>query len=114
MASDSTALRLASLAQRGRGSAASRGGGGFASGRAVRDAFDGLSRSMNALGQRTGVGGAWKDNNDMSASLRVRAISIACKDVRVSLITCCGMAALYGLSSVAVGVATGVAPTPDM
>ena len=113
-ASDSTALRVASLAQRGRGGGNKGGGGGFASGRAVRDAFDGLARSMNMLGQRTAVGGAWKDNNDMSASLRVRAVSMACKDVRVSLVTCCGMAAQYGLSAVAIGVATGVAPTPDM
>jgi hypothetical protein len=108
--SNSTALRIANMAKH-RGN---RAGANFTSGRAVRDAFDGLSRSMNVLGQRTGVGGAWKDTDDMSASLRVRAISIACKDVRVSLLVCCGMASVYGLSAVAVGVATGVAPSPDM
>jgi hypothetical protein len=89
-------------------------GASFASGRAVRDAFDALIRSVNVLGQRTGVGGSWKDNDDMSASLRQRAIHIACKDVKVSLVTCCGMAAIYGLSALALGVATGVAANPDM
>lgn len=109
--SESTALRIASLAKhrRSRGAAASS-----ASGRAVRDAFDGLSRSMNVLGQRTGVGGSWKDTDSMSASLRQRAILMACKDVRVSLMTCCGMATVYGLAAIAIGVATGVAAIPDM
>eukprot|EP00539_Tryblionella_compressa_P005224 CAMPEP_0178776172 /NCGR_PEP_ID=MMETSP0744-20121128/24583_1 /TAXON_ID=913974 /ORGANISM="Nitzschia punctata, Strain CCMP561" /LENGTH=290 /DNA_ID=CAMNT_0020433197 /DNA_START=71 /DNA_END=943 /DNA_ORIENTATION=+ len=86
----------------------------FGSGRAVRDAFESLSRSMNVLGQRTGVGGAWRDRDDKSASLRQRAIHLACQDVKVSLMTCCGMAALYGLSAVAMGVATGVQASPDM
>jgi hypothetical protein len=108
-ASESTALRIASLARSRR-----RGAGISMTGRAVRDAFDGLSRSMNVLGQRTGVGGAWKDTDDMSASLRQRAIHVACGDVRVSLITCCGMASIYGLSALAIGVATGVAASPDM
>jgi hypothetical protein len=112
-ASESTALRIAAIAKHRRSSASSRGAT-FASGRVVRDAFEGLSRSMNVLGQRTGVGGSWKDTDDMSASLRHRAIQVACKDVRVSLLTCCGMAAVYGLSALAIGVATGVAASPDM
>jgi hypothetical protein len=112
-ASESTALRIAALAKHRRSSASSRGAT-FASGRVVRDAFEGLSRSMNVLGQRTGVGGSWKDTDHMSASLRQRAIQVACKDVRVSLLTCCGMAAVYGLSALAIGVATGVAASPDM
>jgi hypothetical protein len=69
---------------------------------------------MNVLGQRTGVGGAWKDVDEKSPSLRQRAIQLACKDVKVSLMTCCGMSALYGLSAVAIGVATGIQPSPDM
>lgn len=106
-ATESTALRIAALAKHRRRM-------NFSSGRAVRDAFDGLSRSMNVLGQRTGVGGAWNDTDNRSASLRQRAIHVACQDVRVSLIACCGMAALYGLSAIAIGVATGVAASPDM
>jgi hypothetical protein len=115
--SDSTALRIAQYAKGRQGGGRSGTAGtaaAMASGRTVRDAFDGLSRSMNVLGQRTGVGGAWKDNDDMSASLRQRAIQIACKDVRVSLVSCCGMAAIFGLSALSMGVATGVAPQPDM
>jgi hypothetical protein len=106
-ATESTALRIAALAKHRRRM-------NFSSGRAVRDAFDGLSRSMNVLGQRTGVGGAWNDTDGRSASLRQRAIHVACQDVRVSLTTCCGMAALYGLSAIAIGVATGVGASPDM
>lgn len=116
-ASDITLLRLAGLAQlRRTAAAASRGAGAasFESGRAVRDAFEALGRSMNVLGQRTGVGGSWRDHDDMSASLRQRAVQLACVDVKVSIVTCCGMAALYGLAAVAIGVATGVQASPDM
>lgn len=111
-ANDTTALRIASLADHRRTSRAM--GASLATGRAVRDAFDSLIRSVNVLGQRTGVGGSWKDNDDMSASLRLRAIHVACKDVKISLATCCGMAAIYGLSALAFGVATGVTANPDM
>ena len=106
-ASDTTSLRIASLAKH-------RQSRGLVSVRAVRDAFEGLNRSMNVLGQRAGVGGSWKDNDGMSASLRQRAIQTACKDVKVSLVTCCGMAAVYGLSVLALGAATGVGVSPDM
>jgi len=115
-ASDSTAARLAvytRIRQAGRsvnaGTAAA-----LASGRVVRDAFDGLSRSLTVLGQRTGVGSGWNDVDGMSASLRKRAIELACKDVRVSLMTCCGMAAVFGLSALSMNTATGVAAQPDM
>jgi hypothetical protein len=108
---EASALRMAQLAQHPRASAARRT---VVIGRAVRDAFDGLSRSMNVLGQRTGVGGTWQDVDSMSTSLRQRAISLACSDVRVSMITSCGMAAMYGLSVLAIGVATGVAANAEM
>jgi hypothetical protein len=111
-ANESTTLRITHLTGNRRASRVI--GASFASGRAVRDAFEGLIRSVNVLGQRTGVGGSWKDNDNMSSSLRLRAIQIACKDVKVSLATCCGMAAMYGLSALAIGVATGVAAKPDM
>ena len=86
----------------------------MATGRAVRDAFQSLIRSVNVLGQRTGVGGSWKDKDHMSASLRLRAVQTACKDVKVSLQNCCGMASMYGLAALSFGVATGVAAIPDM
>ncbi|KAG7349879.1 hypothetical protein IV203_012476 [Nitzschia inconspicua] len=114
--SDGTTLRVAKMAKFRRTAASSSRSGGstFTSGRLVRDAFESLSRSMNVLGQRTGIGGAWKDNNKESHSLRLRAIQLACKDVKISLMTCCGMAALYGLTAVTMGVATGVDPSADM
>lgn len=108
-ASESTTLRILSLPQRRR-----RVAGANAMGRVVRDVLDGLVRSMNALGHRAGVGGVWKDRDAMSASLRQRAIQAACSDARVSLIKCCGIAAMYGLSALALGVATGVTVTHDM
>lgn len=115
-ASDSTALRMAQYSRYRRANSSRSAGvaAALASGRAVRDAFEGLSRSMNVLGQRTGVGGGWRDKDDLSASLRQRAIQLACKDVSVSLISCCGMAAVYGLSAVSMGVATGITAQPDM
>lgn len=111
-ANESSTLRIASHANHR--SASRVVGASMATGRAVRDAFQGLIRSVNILGQRTGVGGSWKDKDDMSASLRLRAIQTACKDVKVSLQSCCGMAALYGLTALSFGVATGVAAIPDM
>ena len=115
-ASDTTLLRIANLAKlrRSRASKVSSAGAVFGSGRVVRDAFESLSRSMNVLGQRTGVGGAWKDHDDRSTLLRQRAIGLACKDVKVSLMSCCGMAVLYGLSAVSMGVATGITASPEM
>jgi hypothetical protein len=115
-ASDTTAVRIAQYTKvRQAGRSANAGtAAALASGRVVRDAFEGLSRSMNALGQRTGVGGGWKDIDDMSASLRRRAVELACKDVRVSLISCCGMAAVFGMCALSMNTATGVASQPDM
>jgi hypothetical protein len=115
-ASDTTLLRIANLSKlrRSRTPKAASAGAVFGSGRVVRDAFDSLSRSMNVLGQRTGVGGAWKDLDDRSTLLRQRAIGLACRDVNVSLMSCCGMAVLYGLSAVSIGVATGIEASPEM
>ncbi|CAB9497839.1 expressed unknown protein [Seminavis robusta] len=108
-ASESTSLRIMSLPPKRR-----RLAGANAVGRVARDAMDGITRSMNALGHRAGVGGAWKDRDSMSASLRQRAIQSACGDVRIALMKACGIAALYGLSALALGVATGVTVTHDM
>mmetsp|Transcript_31029 Transcript_31029/g.47322 ORF Transcript_31029/g.47322 Transcript_31029/m.47322 type:complete len:833 (+) Transcript_31029:154-2652(+) len=109
-ASQSVALRMAKLSQNRRRAAA----GASSSGRIVRDAFGGLSRSMNVLGTRCGVGGPWLDKDNMSGSLRSRAIQQACADANNSLITCCGMTAVYGLGAIATGVATGISAEPDL
>eukprot|EP00529_Nitzschia_sp_RCC80_P003920 CAMPEP_0113491232 /NCGR_PEP_ID=MMETSP0014_2-20120614/27452_1 /TAXON_ID=2857 /ORGANISM="Nitzschia sp." /LENGTH=1050 /DNA_ID=CAMNT_0000385021 /DNA_START=51 /DNA_END=3203 /DNA_ORIENTATION=+ /assembly_acc=CAM_ASM_000159 len=111
--SDTTLLRAAAQAASKKKSSSSSST--FTAGRAVRDAFDSLIRSMNVLSQRVGVGiDTWKDQDDMSALLRRRSIQSASADVKVSLMTCCGMAALYGMAATAVGVATGVQPAADI
>lgn len=106
--SEPTALRAVELLHHKR-----RTGSGVTSGRHVRDAFEGLARSMNALGQRAGIGNLWQDNGSKSEQLRLRAIQFACNDVRVSLLSSCGMAALYGFSALALGLATGVTAVVD-
>ena len=108
-ASESMSLCMAKVAQHRR-----KGAAAAATGRFVREAFDGLVRSMNLLGNRAGVGGAWIDVDEKSASLRERAIQLACADVKVSLATCCGVAAVYGLSALSLGVATGVTAVADV
>jgi hypothetical protein len=69
---------------------------------------------MNLLGTRTGVGGAWLDKDDKAALLRDRAIHVACKDATNSLVACCGMAVVYGVCALAIGVATGITAQPDL
>ena len=83
-------------------------------GRAVREAFDGLSRAMSLLGERVGVGGTWVDSESTAASLRARAVEVACRDVRKSLATCAGMAAIFGLSALAAKVSSGVEALVDV
>jgi Mediator complex subunit MED14 len=108
-ASAPMALRMASLPVNRR-----RAAGSNSTGRVVREAFDSLVRSMNLLGQRVGVGGFWDDVDDMSSSLRQRAIQSACLDVKVALISCCGMAVLYGVAPLAFGTALGLSAVPDL
>ena len=83
-------------------------------GRTVREAFDGLSRAMSLLGERVGVGGTWVDSETTASSLRARAVEVACRDVRKSLATCAGMAAVFGLSALAAKVSSGVEALVDM
>uniref|UniRef100_A0A7S2U570 Uncharacterized protein n=1 Tax=Attheya septentrionalis TaxID=420275 RepID=A0A7S2U570_9STRA len=83
-------------------------------GRIVRDSFDGLSRSMDILARRAGIGGGWQDNDKDASKLRERAIGSACTDVRTSLMTCCGIAAVYGVGAIALGVASGVDASADI
>jgi hypothetical protein len=108
-ASAPVALRIASLPINRR-----RTAGSNSTGRVVREAFDSLVRSMNLLGQRVGVGGRWDDIDDRSYLLRQRAIQSACEDVKTALISCCGIAALFGVVPVALGGATGLDANPDM
>ena len=111
-ASEPVALRIASLPPNRRRAAA--GAHNASSNRVVRDAFDSLTRSMNLLGQRVGVGGQWDDKDDQSSRLRERSILSACGDVKAALVKCCGMAALYGLAPLALGAAVGLDAVPDM
>lgn len=109
-ASSVLSMRMTKKTKTGRlSSAASQ-----STGRVVRDAFEGLARSMNLLGIRAGVGGRWNNRDAMSQDLRKRSVQLACNDVKSSLVVCCGIAAVYGLGAVAIGVATGVNASPDM
>lgn len=108
-ASAPVALRIASVPLNRR-----RVAGSNSTGRVVREAFDSLVRSMNLLGQRVGVGGSWDDIDDRSHLLRQRAVQSACSDVKAALISCCGMAALYGVVPLALGSSVGLAAITDM
>ena len=108
-ASAPVALRIASVPLNRR-----RIAGSNSTGRVVREAFDSLVRSMNLLGQRVGVGGSWDDIDDRSYLLRQRAIQSACIDVKTSLISCCGMAALYGVVPLALGSSVALEAITDM
>ena len=83
-------------------------------GRIVRDAFDALSRSMDTLGRKCGVGGQWNDIDSGSASLREKSVNQTCGDVRASLMTCCGMASVFGVAAIALKIAGGVDPEADV
>ena len=82
-------------------------------GRIVRGIFEGLSRSLNILGRRVGVGGDWNDEKD-GDQLRRRAIEKDCVDVRVSLMSCCGVAAVFGTVSRALAIVTGTDAVADL
>ena len=112
-ASEAVALRIASLPPNRRGRGA-RHHQHQTSNRVVRDSFESLQRALNLLGQRAGVGGAWDDLDDQSALLRERSVRTACGDVRTALVHCCGVAVLYGLVPLALGVAVGLNAVPDM
>jgi hypothetical protein len=108
-ASEPMSMRIAALPPNRR-----RAAGANSTGRIVRDSFDSLTRSLNMLGQRTGVGEHWDDIDDKSALLRRRSILTACSDVKSALSKCCGIAALYGLSPIAIAAATGLEAVPDL
>jgi hypothetical protein len=109
-ASECNALCAVKLSQSRRKAAAP----GIATGRLVKDAFEGLNRSMNALGLKAGLGEPWHDKDDESALIRQRAIHSASLDVRLSLMNCCAMAAMYGLAALSLGTATGISAGVDL
>ena len=119
LASDVEALRSAAAANHSSriGGTSGRQNDGIsreATGRIVRDAFETLTRSMDTLGRKCGVGGEWNDNDKQCASLREKSIDQSCRDVLVSLMTCCGMSAVFGVGAIALKVACGIDPAADM
>ena len=108
-ASESLALRIANTPLNRR-----RAMGAKSTGFLVKEAFDGLVRSMNVLGQRVGVGGQWDDKDSQSASIRDRSIAQACRDVTISMTKCCGLVALFGLAPMAIGTSLGMNAVPDV
>ncbi|KAL9189708.1 hypothetical protein ACHAXT_009383 [Thalassiosira profunda] len=117
-ASDIQSLHSAALASASGASNASRRVNAASlqsTGRAVRDAFDALSRSMDTMGRKCGVGGEWNDiDTAHSPSLREKSIGQTCQDVRVSLMSSCGMAAIFGVGAIALKIVGGVDPLVDM
>ena len=84
-------------------------------GRSVREAFLSLTRSMDILGRRVGVGSEWDDIDPrFSPALREKSIMEACGDVCVSLMTCAGIGAVYGIGALAIGVTGGTNALPDI
>jgi hypothetical protein len=83
-------------------------------GRIVRDAFDALARSTDTLGWKCGVGGDWNDIDAQSALLRAQSIDQTCRDVRVSLMNCTAIAAVFGVATMGLKIAGGVDPVADM
>jgi hypothetical protein len=70
---------------------------------------------MDILGRRAGIGGTWENADpNSSPALRQKSILQACGDVRVSLMTCSAITAVYGVAALAVGVATGTNAVVDM
>lgn len=83
-------------------------------GRIVRAAFENLTRSIDTLGRRVGVGKDWEDRGKDNNALREKAIMQSCRDVQTSLMTCAGMSAVYGVAALAAGVASGVNAIVDI
>jgi hypothetical protein len=99
-------------------------------GHIVRDAFDGLVRSIDNLSHMAGVGADQWDDYDMygggsskkstvavtttNSQLRANAVRSACVEVKQSLIACCGLAAVYGIGGSALSLVSGVNAMIDM
>mmetsp|Transcript_198 Transcript_198/g.299 ORF Transcript_198/g.299 Transcript_198/m.299 type:complete len:918 (+) Transcript_198:153-2906(+) len=84
-------------------------------GRCVREAFLGLTRSLDILGRRVGVGGEWDDNDtSTSCALRQKSIIESCADVCVALEMCAGISAVFGIGALALGIAGSSNPILDI
>lgn len=96
-------------------------------GHIVRDAFEGLVRSMDNLSHKAGVGEDQWDDYDVchgsgignstgttNAKLRANAVRAACVEVKQSLMACCGLAAIYGIGGSALSLASGANAMIDM
>ena len=93
-------------------------------GRIIRDSFEGLSRSVDNLSHKAGVGADQWDDYEYheigasekcnSAKLRANAVTNACEDLKESLMTCCTAAAVYGIGASALSLAYGVDAMIDM
>ena len=84
-------------------------------GRSVRDAFVALSRSMDTLGRKCGVGGLWNENDALSSkSLREKSIGQSVDQTWASLVTCSGIVAVFGVAGIALKISSGVDPVIDM
>ena len=82
--------------------------------RLVRDAFENLTRSIDTLGRRVGVGEDWVDVGKEKVALREKAIMQSVKDARNSLMVCAGMSAVFGVAALAIGVASGINAVVDV
>jgi hypothetical protein len=86
-----------------------------ATGRAVKDAFSKLQRSIDTLGKRVGVGGDWDEIDPLSSpALRQQSIHQACDDVCLALMSCTGICAIYGVGALALSIAGGTNALPDI
>ena len=83
-------------------------------GRLIKDAFDGICRSIDIVGKLVGVGGEWDDNDTLSASLRKREVERSCIDVKSALMMCSGISVTYGITCLALKLASGIDPVADM
>lgn len=83
-------------------------------GRLIKDAFDGLNRSMDVLGRKVGVGSHWDDLDTVSPSLRKLEIERSCVDVCAALMVCSGIAVTYGAAAIALSFTSGIEPVVDM
>ena len=112
---NSVVMASAQGARQGNGNAFSKKVGEREStGRSVRDAFDALSRSMDTLGRKCGVGGQWNESAPTSKSLREKSVDQSVEQAWASLIACSGIAAVFGVAGIALKIASGVDPLTDM
>ncbi len=86
--------------------------------RFIKDAVDGLVRSMEVLSKRVGVGvnpTTSKNKDEVEVMLlRERAMDSASVDVQKSLMICSAIAYTYGIGAISLAIASSVQVLPDM